>query len=68
MFWQLIDKLVTCRWNFTETCHAEDLQKPGLLFSGPPWDHNLYEFFANTMMPVFQAAVMSGLLDLGEQP
>ncbi|KAK9803772.1 hypothetical protein WJX73_005275 [Symbiochloris irregularis] len=53
------------RWNFTETCRTEDLQKPALLFSGPPWDHNLYEFFANTMMPAFQGAVMSGLLDLG---
>lgn len=39
---------------------------PGLLFSGPPWDHNFYEFLVNTMMPAFQTAVMTGLLDLGE--
>lgn len=40
-------------------------QRPALLFAGTPWDSNIFEFFGTTMMPMFQTATMTGLLDPG---
>ena len=56
--------VVLCREQHVQYCSRHSTRtKPALLFSGSPWDTNIFEFFATTMMPMFQTAVMTGLLD-----
>ena len=53
------------RNRYPQHCKAW-VEKPALLFASTGWDDNIYEHVSNGLMPVFQAAVATGLFQLGE--
>ena len=61
-----------CVWGRQEhpqICSRRQVQqKPALLFSGTPWDTNYFEFMLTVLMPLWQTATMTGLLDPGAIP